>query len=78
MKSMKVYGPGCANCKRLSENAKTAIADADIAVDYEYVTDMEKMLLAGIMMKPALEIDGKVVSTGRVLNSKEIMDFLVK
>lgn len=76
MKNLKVYGPGCAKCKKLNENALLAIQDSSMEVDYEYVTDMERMISAGIMMTPALEVDKKIVSTGRVLNSKEISAFL--
>ena len=65
---VQVLGTGCPKCKQLEENARKALPRAEI----EKVEDMGKILEAGVMMTPALTIDGKVVSSGKVLSPDEI------
>ncbi len=76
MKEIKVLGPGCAKCKKLDENVKEAIEKIGEEFDYEYITDIQKIMEYGILMTPGLVIDGKVVASGRVHNVKEIINFL--
>ena len=73
MKEIKVLGPGCSKCKKLADNVSKAIEQLPDEPDFEYVTDMQKIIEAGIMMTPALIIDGKVVSTGKALPVKDIV-----
>lgn len=70
--TIKVLGPGCSNCKKLNEAALAAIKESNIDIDLEYVTDIEKMMTYGIMSSPALVINEKVVSQGRVLSKDDI------
>ena len=70
--NIKVYGKGCAKCKLLEENAKDAAEQLQVKAEIEKITEMDKIVDAGIMMTPGLEIDGKIVSTGRVLTVDEI------
>ncbi len=74
--TIKVLGPGCSNCKKLYEATKVAIKDIDCDIDLEYVTDIEKMVSYGIMSSPALMIDEKVVSQGRLLNKNDIVKLI--
>jgi len=76
MKEIKVLGPGCAKCKKLADNTEEAAKASGIEFDFEYVTDIEKILNYGIMMTPGLVIDNKVVSTGKVLSVKDIGNML--
>jgi small redox-active disulfide protein 2 len=73
---VKVLGPGCPNCKVLEANIKKALEELKIKADVEKVTDIAKIMEYGIMSTPALVIDEKVVSYGRVLSSNEIKKFL--
>ncbi len=73
---MKVLGPGCAKCKKLDENVQLAIQQTGKEVDYEYITDIQKIMEYGILMTPGLVVDGKVKSSGRVLPVKDIVDLL--
>lgn len=63
-----VLGPGCKSCHILHENAVAALG----AENVDYVTDMAEIAATGIMSFPALMVDGKVVSTGKVLSPEEI------
>ena len=73
---IKIYGSGCPNCITLEANTKKALEEKGMKADIEKVTDMNKIIEAGIMMTPALEIDGKIVSTGKVLSPDEVKNFL--
>ena len=70
--NIKVLGGGCSKCEALLENTKKAVLEKGIEAEIEYITDFSVIAGYGIMSTPALMIDGKVVSTGRVLNEKQI------
>ena len=70
--NIKVLGGGCSKCEALLENTKKAVQEKGIEAEIEYITDFSIIAGYGIMSTPALMIDGKVVSTGRVLNEKQI------
>ena len=57
-------------------STKEAVANKGIDTDVEYITDMEKVMSYGVMSMPALVIDGKVVSAGKVLKEKEVEKLL--
>ncbi len=63
---IKVLGSGCANCHKVEELAKQAVAQLGIEAQVELVTDMQEMLRYGVMSTPAIVINDKVVSVGRV------------
>ena len=82
--SIKVLGSGCKNChtlkanvdEALKANVDEALKELGINIQTEYVTDMQKILSYNILSTPALVINEKVVSTGRVLSVKDVMDIL--
>ena len=73
---VKIFGGGCDKCSKLLENTQAALDVAGINAEIEKVTDMKAIADAGVLMTPALEIDGKVVSSGRVLSATEILPLL--
>ena len=73
---IKVLGSGCPNCKVLEANTKKAVEDMKIKADIEKVTDIAKIMEYGVMSTPALVVNEKVVSYGRVLSPEEIKKFL--
>jgi len=66
MLHIKVLGSGCANCHKVEELTKQAVAQLGIEAQVELVTDMQEMLRYGVMSTPAIVINDKVVSAGRV------------
>lgn len=74
--NIKVLGGGCSRCETLLRSAKQAAANLGIEAEFEYITDMARIAEYGIMGLPALVIDGKVVSAGKVLKGAEIEKFL--
>ena len=66
MLSIKVLGSGCANCHKVEELTKQAIAQLGVQAKVEMVTDMQEIMRYGVMGTPGIVINEKVVSTGRV------------
>lgn len=73
---IKVLGAGCKSCHQLYENVKAAVAKAGIHVEVEYITDMEKVMSYNVMSMPALVINDRVVSMGKVLKESEVSSIL--
>ena len=78
IESIKVLGSGCKNCHTLFENTKAALEKMDKNVDVEYVTDMAEIAKRGVMSTPALIVNEKVVSAGRVLSPSDVENLLHK
>jgi len=66
MITIKVLGPGCANCRKLEEVAHTAAGLAQVEADIVKVTDMQEIIAAGVLKTPGLLINGKLLSSGRI------------
>lgn len=73
---IKVFGSGCATCKKLFETAKQAAAELGGSIDVLYITDMQEIMKTGIMHMPGLMINGKMKSMGRVPGVKDIKQMI--
>ncbi len=73
---IKILVSGCKNCVTLTENTKVALAEAGVTAEVMKVTDIQDIMAYGVMSTPALVIDEKVVSYGKVLKPKEIVKIL--
>lgn len=73
---IKVLGSGCANCKKLEENVREAVAKLGIEADVQKVEDIAAIMGYGVMSTPGLVVDGEVKSSGRLPSVNEIMDIL--
>lgn len=73
---IEILGTGCAKCKALEEAAKQAVSKSGKFAQIEKVEDIMKIMEYGVMSTPALVIDGKVVSTGKLLSMDEIVELL--
>ena len=73
---IKVLGAGCKSCHELFENTKKAVAEMGLSVEVEYITDMEKVMSYGVMSMPAIVVNDKVVSMGRVLKTADVRKLL--
>lgn len=73
---IKILGSGCKNCVTLAENVKAAATEMGISPEIEKVTDFAKIAEYGVMSTPALVVDEKVVSFGKVLKPKEVVKIL--
>lgn len=69
---IQILGTGCPKCKQLEANARAAVASNGVAAEIEKVTDIDDIMAMGVMMTPALVIDGEVRSVGKVLTVDQI------
>ena len=76
MTKIQVLGTGCPKCKKLAELADAAAQELGMAYELEKVTDINDIMAFGVMMTPALAVDGQVKITGKVPSSDEIKTLL--
>ena len=75
---IKVLGAGCKSCHEQYENTKAAVKALGLSVEVEYITDMEKVMEYGVMSMPAIVVNEKVVSMGKVLKAADVEKLLRK
>ncbi len=78
MIKLQVLGTGCPKCKKLAENAEAAAKALGIEYEIEKVTDINEMMKIGVMMTPALAVDGQVKVVGKVAGLDEIKQILIR
>jgi small redox-active disulfide protein 2 len=76
MKKIQILGTGCPKCKKLAENAEAAAKDLGIEYSLEKVTQINDIMKFGVMMTPALAIDGQVKTVGKVVSPEDIKKML--
>lgn len=76
MKKIQVLGTGCPKCKKLAENAETAAREMGIACSLEKVTSINDIMKFGVMLTPALAVDGVVKVAGKVPGVEDIKTLL--
>ena len=72
MKKIQILGTGCAKCSKLTETTETAAKALGLEYQIEKVTDLQKIMGFGVMMTPALVVDGVVKVSGKVPTLEEI------
>ena len=75
---IEILGVGCPKCKQLTANAEAAVKELGVQVEIGKITDIDKITEYGVMMTPALAVDGTVVSAGKVLSKDEIKKIISK
>ena len=76
MKKIQILGTGCPKCTKLAENAEAAAKDLGGEIEIEKVTEINEIMKFGVMMTPALVIDGQVKVVGKVPSPDEIKSML--
>ena len=76
MKKIQVFGTGCPKCNQLEANAKEAVKKLEIEAEVEKVTDINRIAEAGVMMTPALAIDGEIKIARKVASVDDIAGWL--
>jgi len=66
MRKLQILGPGCPKCKKLAEITETVAKDLSIEYEIEKVTDINEIMKFGVMITPALAVDGQVKVVGKV------------
>jgi len=76
MKKIQILGTGCPKCKKLAENAEEAAKELGIEYEIEKVSKINEIMKFGVMVTPALAIDGEVKATGKVADVSTIKKML--
>jgi len=76
MTKIQILGTGCPKCKKLAENAEAAAKQLGIEYEVQKVTDINEIMKFGVMMTPALAVDGQVKVVGKVVPPDEIKTML--
>jgi len=73
---IEILGTGCPKCKKLAELVEKAVSELGVEVEVTKVTNINDIMNYGVMMTPALAIDGEVKSTGKIPSIEEIKNWL--
>lgn len=76
MVTIEVLGTGCMKCKRLMKNVETAVKELGIDAEIKKVDDITEIMDRGVMLTPALAVDGEMKVSGRVADVKELKEIL--
>jgi len=76
LKKLQILGTGCPKCRKLAANAEAAAKALGIAYEIEKITDINEIMKFGVMMTPALAVDGEVKVVGRVPDAEAIKALL--
>lgn len=74
---IKVLGPGCHKCHELDKRTREVVKELGLDVSVEYVQDVIKLVEYSILFPPGLIINGKLISSGKLLSKEEIKDIIV-
>lgn len=78
MYNIKILGTGCAKCLKLEENVRQAVSEMNIEAEVSKVTDLNDIMAYGVLMTPGVVINEKVVSFGKLLNSKDVRKLITE
>ncbi len=76
MKLIQILGTGCAKCEKLKHNAEEAVTQSGVEATVEKITDINVIMGFGVMMTPALAIDGEVKLVGKIASPDQIVKLL--
>lgn len=76
MKTVKILGPGCANCRKLEAVAREAATSAGVEAEFVKISDMQAIMAYDVLSTPGLVIDEKLVSSGRIPTQAEIRKWM--
>ncbi len=76
MKKLQILGTGCPKCKKLAQNTEAAAKALGVEYEIEKITDINEIMKFGVMLTPALVVDGEVKAVGKVPEPEDIRDML--
>ena len=76
MRKIHILGTGCPKCRQLAANAESAAKELGVEVELEKVTDINEIMTFGVMLTPALVVDGQVKAVGKVPSVEDIKAML--
>jgi small redox-active disulfide protein 2 len=76
MKTITVYGPGCARCKQTEDVVRKAIAASGVEAEVVKVTEYQEIAKAGVLATPAVAVDGQLKIAGKVPSVADVQKLL--
>ena len=76
MLSIKILGPGCANCRKLEEIVRQSVATLNVEAQIAKVTDMQQIVGYGVLKTPGLVINEKLVCSGRIPGPESVKEWI--
>jgi small redox-active disulfide protein 2 len=76
MMKIQILGTGCPKCRKLAEVAEKAAVELGLDYELEKVTDLNEITSFGVMMTPALVIDGEVKVAGKIPSGEDLIEYL--
>ncbi|MEP0813915.1 MAG: TM0996/MTH895 family glutaredoxin-like protein [bacterium] len=73
---VEIFGTGCAKCIELENRTRSVLRNLGVEADFSKVTDLNKIIAAGVMMTPGLAIDGKLVLSGKLPTMPELTSII--
>jgi len=73
---IEILGTGCPKCKKLSELTQTVVQELGIPAEIKKITDINKIIDYGVMVTPALVIDGDIKAAGKIPSKQEIAEWI--
>ena len=77
MNTIKVYGSGCSNCIKLEDMCKEVIQELNIDATIDKISDIKEIMKTGILSTPGLEINGKIVSSGKLPAKSTLVQWII-
>ena len=74
--TIQILGTGCPKCRALESSARQAVQEHGSEIIVEKVEDLDQIMEMGVMMTPALVIDGKVISEGKLLSKDQVLSYI--
>ncbi|MEN6370069.1 MAG: thioredoxin family protein [Thermotogota bacterium] len=73
---IEILGTGCPKCRALADAVTKAVADLSLQAEVVKVTDIDEIVNRGVMLTPALVVDGEIVAVGKVPSTEELKKLL--
>jgi len=73
MKKIEILGSGCSKCHKLEKMVREAVTEHDIEAEVTHVYDVDKIVDYGVMLTPALVVNGELKVSGKLPNAKELL-----
>ena len=73
---IQIFGTGCRKCQKLAEATEAAAQELQLDYEIEKVTELSQIMAMGVIITPALAVDGSIKSSGKIPSADELKNFL--
>ena len=73
---IEILGTGCPKCKKVTENAETAVKELGVDAEIVKIQDINEIMKRGVMLTPAIAVEGEVKASGKIPSAEEIKKWI--